>query len=196
MLRRTVAELLDETRDADDAAVLETLRQEIWRMYREGRFDRAVPDIMAVVAGDVGTLRVWRAGPNGIAIAEEGRVRLLSEDLRMTSLQRLGACLDERWSKQPLLAEVSELTQIEPPDSSHQEVAADPDSGCVLLMSRGAMPFAAPSNPEATEAWWGRDAGWRHGLGGAVVAIASQRSWSHGENALSALAIAINEHRH
>ena len=88
VLRQAVAELLDKVREASEPTLLEALRQEVWRMFQDGHFDRGVPDIMAVVAGEGGKLRVWRAGPNGIAIAENGRVRLVSEDLRMAALQR------------------------------------------------------------------------------------------------------------
>ena len=157
-------------------------------MFQDGRFDRGVPDIMAVLAGQDGKLHVWRAGPNGIAVADNGGVRLVSEDLRMAALQRLGASLDQRWTTEPLLAEVSELTQLEPPGSASQEITIQlGNESCLLLMSRGAMPFAAPSSTEATDEWWGRDAGWRHGLGATVVAIAREGSTAEATGAVSSL---------
>ncbi len=195
VLDQAAAELLDKVRAGNESAPLETVRQEVWRMFQAGRFDRGVPDIMAVVPGDGEKLRVWRAGPNGLALTGNGQVHLASEDLRMAALHRLGAALDERWSKDPLLAEVSELTQIEPSDSSRQELVVDLHDGCALLMSRGAMPFAAPSNPVGTAEWWGRDAGWRHGLGATVVAIAAEGFRSEGTSVLSTLAGAINQAR-
>jgi len=151
---------------------------------------------MAVVAGEGGKLHVWRAGPNGVAVAENGHVRLVSEDLRMAALQRLGASLDQRWSREPLLAEVSELTQIEPPGSSRQELSLDlNDESSLLLMSRGAMPFAAPSHAETIAEWWGRDAGWRHGLGATLIAIGLEESKSQCHDVLAGLARAMEEER-
>lgn len=195
VLRQAVAELLDRASKASASMILETLQREVWGMFQDGRFDRGVPEIMAVVAGQGGKLHVWRAGPNGIAVAEDGRVRLVSEDLRMAALQRLGASLDQRWTEEPLLAEVSELTQIEPPGSSCQELTVHlSDKSCLLLMSRGAMPFAASSEAEATDEWWGRDAGWRHGLGATVVAIVHDGSTAEGADAVSPLKRLGNAH--
>jgi len=194
-LNSVVEELLDDAVGADDSTLLGTLQQRIWRMFQDGRFDRGVPDVVAVIAGDLGEVRLWRAGPNGIAAAENGRVRLLSEDLRIAAMRRLGGLLDEKWCRDPLIAEVSELTQIEPPNSSRQELTADLRHRCLLLLSRGAMPFAAPSTPEPTAGWWGRDAGWRHGLGANVIAIASERSRPEAISALSTPAAASNRGR-
>jgi len=192
-LGRAIEELLDGAREGDTEELVVALQQDTWRLFQAGRFDRAVPDIMVVVSGAGGDLRSWRAGPNGVAMADNDGVRLLSEDLRLAALRRLGASLENSWLQNPLLAEVSDLTQIEPPVASNPALDVDLRDGCLLLMSRGAVPFAAPSDPEASTAWWNRDAGWRHGLGATVVAIARERSQTLGVDVLSALALAIRE---
>jgi hypothetical protein len=165
-------ELLARRDEATPAALLRALRDDVHRQFEAGRFDRAVPDIIAVAGDAAGALLVWRAGPNGVAVVGDGGVRLASEDLRFAALRRGGAKLEARWLEQPLLGEVSELTQLEPEHALHQELSVDTRRACLLLLSRGALPFGAPASVEAVSAWWGRDAGWRHGMGATLVAIA------------------------
>jgi hypothetical protein len=169
-----IADELVAHRDEDTpAALLRALREDVWQKFEAGRFDRALPEIMAVAGDAAGPLRVWRAGPNGVAVIGDGGARLASEDLRFAALQRAGATLEPRWLEQPLLSEVSELTQLESAHAKHQELSVDARPACLLLLSRGALPFGAPASVEALSTWWARDAGWRHGMGATLIAIAA-----------------------
>lgn len=194
-LRNVADELLEAMEQSEPDAAISVLRDAVWRRFEAGAFDRGVPEVMAVVANRSGKLRAWRAGPNGVAQLTPTGVALASEDLRFGALKRLGVSLEARWTSDPLRAEVSELTQLEPPHSAAQELQVDRGSG-VLLCSRGALPFAAPSSGESPAAWCERDAGWRHGLGAMVLLIAEggqRRLCDDYANALGAQVNARNQ---
>ncbi len=195
ILDRAVDQLLDlEDEKREAGAVLASLRAEVWRQFEAVLLERATPSVMAVVALATGVLAVWRAGPNGVALARDGEVRLLSEDLRFGALRRMGVDLTQTsWGLlgDPLLGEVSDLTELEPPTSARQEFLVALHAGASLvLMSRGAFPFAPPAATGAAD-WWHQDAGWRHGLGADLVAIAHEQGGDEGQALLAAFCSSV-----
>jgi len=154
------------------------LRQRVWDLFEQDRFGRTVPHVMVAAMERPGVLRVWRAGPNGIAVLARGRVRLESEDLRVPALRGLGVDLSEVGSTflrdDELLASVTDFTQLEPEESRHNEIELSVERGeAVLMLSRGAFPFAPPGGSEPAETWWSAEAGWRHGMSAYVVVVAN-----------------------
>jgi len=170
------------------------LQQAVHRAYEDGRFGRGLPEVLAVVVESGRQARVWHAGPNGTGTSGAQGVRRLSTDSRYAALIRdgvtegLGSTPDE-----PLLREVLGITVLEPPWFELQGFVATLDGGCILLMSKGALPFGAPFEPETPEAFWGRDGGWRHGLGFTVVAVCDRNGMDAGNRAIEALRDEVGE---
>lgn len=168
-------DLADELAQAAAAAaptdVINGIRDGVRAAVDGGRFGRGLPEILAAVVDPAFGLRLWRAGANAIGSAGRAGVRLVSEDLRFAALRRRGVELPGA-PRDPLVEEVSALLQLDPPHDAPQRMAVRMEGGCILLLSRGAMPFGAPNVGEPGAAFWARDAGWRHGMGAVVLAIA------------------------
>lgn len=159
-------------RDAGQAEARAAVQDAVRQAFTDGRFGRGLPEILLVVATPTGQLQPWHAGPNALALAGKQGVRRLSEDVRYAALQRAGATREGAWPTDPLALESTGLTILEPPFAKLQQFTASMDGGGLLLVSKGALPFGASEAFAAPADWWAGDAGWCHGLGATVVAVA------------------------
>ena len=173
VLRTAIEELTAaEDAEATPTTVIRRVQAKVWNQYQNSYFARMVPEVIAVCVGEQFRLTAWRAGPNGVAATQQGRITLLSEDRRFGALHRLGADVGRRWKDEQLLCEVSDLTQIQPPVCTNQEICFEcVDGQCLILMSRGAFPFPSSTKTTPCAKWWGKDMGWRHGMGATVLAL-------------------------
>jgi hypothetical protein len=165
--------LLETVKDgsAGGATIATRARKRLWELLESGAFYEGIPHGVVLTMSKSGEAVGFRFGPVGLAAVSDAGVRLLHADDRFPALEKLGAKLPDRTLADPLVSAVSSLTQLAPEDGGSPVSYLTQPNEAVMLLSRGALPFSLPVETSALGQWARLDAGWRHGMSGAVVQV-------------------------
>ena len=164
--------------DEDASLASETIRRvrtRLWQLFGEGAFRGAVPKGFVLVMSGDGRASISGFGAGGVAAVSDRGVNLLHMDDRFRALQQQGLALEKVLPSyatvDPLVLAVSSLTQLDPQSQEtiiHAEVPAE---GTIMLMSRAIVPIVLPPSGASLEEWSVAEAGWTHGMSGAVIQV-------------------------
>ena len=184
-----LGELAQELADTAWAEGLEGGRQAVVHgvlaACEAGRFGRGLPEVLCILC-DGETSAIWSAGPNGSGTVGPSGLRRVSADPRWPALHEAGLTTHGPGPTDPLAWEYTGITVFELDGLKLQAWVGNLTGGCVLLMSKGALPFRARFEFEDAATFWGRDAAWRHGLGATVVAVGRKDGMEEADRGLDA----------